>query len=44
MSITPVYLESQKLDYHYYAGVPKTGLEAAETVLNKPGLRSISLP
>jgi hypothetical protein len=22
MSITPVYLESQKLDYHYYAGLP----------------------
>ena len=23
MSITPVYLESQKLDYHYYAGLPE---------------------
>jgi transposase len=22
MSITPVYLESKKLDYHYYAGLP----------------------
>jgi len=22
MSITPLYLESQKLDYHYYAGLP----------------------
>jgi arginine/lysine/ornithine decarboxylase len=28
MSITPVYLESQKLDYHYYAGLPESELKA----------------
>jgi len=30
MSITPVYLESQKLDYHYYAGLPKQEIIARQ--------------
>ena len=34
MSITPVYLENQKLDYHYYAGLPRNFKVSLAELLN----------
>ena len=35
MSITPVYLESQKLDYHYYAGLPRDNSLVKSEIVTK---------
>jgi len=51
MSITPVYLESQKLDYHYYAGLPRVflvvdgaGWHLSESVKIPKGIHLYCLP